>query len=65
VKRFFDIYGAQVTLRGKTTKKKAMPATMQDLGARQQITDQVMVGDVMHAAGGFFLSALAVPLSSH
>jgi hypothetical protein len=65
VKRFFDVCGTQaVGLRGETTKKKAMPATRQDLGARQQITDQVMVGDVMHAAGGFFFVSISSPLSS-
>jgi hypothetical protein len=52
VKRFFDIYGAQVPgIRGRTMNKKARASTMEDRGARPQLTSQEMTADVMYVAG--------------
>jgi hypothetical protein len=63
VKWFFDIYGAQVAgLRGKTTKKKITLATMYDTGLKEQIIDQVLVGDVMHVACEKFFISMSSPL---
>jgi hypothetical protein len=63
VRRFFDIYGAQVAaLRGKTTKKHVKGATMEDTRAKMQLTEQVMVADVMHVAGNKFLVSISSPL---
>jgi hypothetical protein len=63
VRRFFDIYGAQIpALRGKTTKRHARPTTMEDPGAKMQLTKQVMVADVMHICGVKFLVSVSSPL---
>jgi hypothetical protein len=52
VRRFFDIYGAQIpALRGKTTKRHPNVSTMEDRAAKHQITRQTMVADVMHVCG--------------
>jgi hypothetical protein len=63
VRRFFDIYGNQVpALRGKTSKKHAKAATMDDQTAKMQLTHQVMVADVMHVCGEKFLVSVSSPL---
>jgi len=63
VRRFFDIYGAQIpALRGKTTKRHTKGATMEDRAVRMQLTEQVMTADVMHVAGEKFLISVSSPL---
>jgi hypothetical protein len=62
VRRFYDIYGGQVaSLRGKTTKRHHRVATMEDRAAKQQITHQIMVADVMHVCGEKFLVSVSSP----
>jgi len=63
VRRFFDIYGAQVpALRGKTTRRHAKGTTMEDTQAKLQLTNQVLVADVMHVVGQKFLVSVSSPL---
>jgi hypothetical protein len=63
VRRFFDIYGAQISaLRGKTSRKHPKGAVMNDQTAKVQITHQVMVADVMHVCGEKFLVSISSPL---
>jgi hypothetical protein len=63
VRRFIDIYGAQIpALRGKTTKKHPNVSTMEDRAAKHQITRQTMVADVMNVCGEKFLVSISSPL---
>jgi len=63
VRRFYDIYGAQVPgIRGRTTKQHATPAVRADLESKEQITHQEMVMDVMHIVGQPFLISVSSPL---
>jgi hypothetical protein len=63
VRRFYDIYGAQVAaLRGKTTRQHAVQVAVEDRELREQRTRQVLVSDVMHACGHKFLVTLCSPL---
>jgi len=63
IRRFFDIYGGQIpALRGKTTKRHKTPTTMEDRAAKIQLTNQVMVADVMHVCGIKFLVSVSSPL---
>jgi hypothetical protein len=63
VKRFFDIYGAQVPgIRGRTVKKRVRPKTSEDRGAQLQITNQEMTADIMHVAGQKALVSVSKPL---
>jgi len=60
VRRFFDIYGAQIPeLRGKTTRRYPNVATMEDFAAKHQITHQTMVADVMLVCGEKFLVSVS------
>jgi len=63
IKRFFDIYGAQVPgLRGKTTKRHVSSHRTEDAMAKLQITNQQLVADVVHVAGEKFLLSISSPL---
>jgi hypothetical protein len=63
VRRFFDIHGAQIpALRGKTTRRHAKGAVMEDLQAKMQLTEQTMVADVMHVVGDKFIVSVSSPL---
>jgi hypothetical protein len=63
VRRFYDIYGAQVPgIRGRTTKQHATPAVRADIESKEQITHQEMVMDVMHIVGQPFLISVSSPL---
>jgi hypothetical protein len=63
VRRFFDIYGVQIpALRGKTMRRHAKGAVMEDSQAKMQLTEQTMVADVMHVVGEKFLVSVSSPL---
>ena len=63
VKRFFDIYGPQVSgLRGRTMKRRVRAAAEEDRGAKLQVTNQEMTADVMQAAGQKLLVSISKPL---
>jgi hypothetical protein len=63
VRRFFNIYGTQnPALRGKTTRRHAKGTTMEDTKAKLQLTNQVMVANIMHVAGEMFLVSVSSPL---
>jgi len=63
IKRFFDIYGAQVPgLRGKTTKRHVSRHRTEDAMAKLQIMNQQLVADVVHVAGEKFLLSISSPL---
>jgi hypothetical protein len=63
VKRFFDIYGAQLPgIRGRSMNRKAKHKTSEDRGARLQIKSQEMTADVMHVTGQKALVSVSKPL---
>jgi len=62
VKRFFDIYGAQVpSLRGKTTRRHVMVHRVENPTSKMQITDQQVIADVIHVVGEKFLLSISSP----
>jgi hypothetical protein len=63
VKRFFDIYGAQVpSLRGKATRRHVKVHRVENPTSKMQITDQQVVADMIHVAGEKFLLSISSPL---
>lgn len=63
VKRFFEIYGAQVPgIRGKTTNRNLRRASEEDRGAKLQLTSQEMTVDIMSAGGQNLMISVSRPL---
>jgi hypothetical protein len=64
VKRFFDIYGPQVSsIRGKMVKMHVNRSGREDTEAQiQELKNQELAMDVMHAAGEKFLVSVTSPL---
>ncbi len=64
VKRFFDIYGPQVSsVRGKTVKMHVNRSGREDTEAQtQELKNQELAMDIMHTAGEKFLVSVSLPL---
>jgi hypothetical protein len=63
VKRFYDIYGAQVAgIRGRTTHKHAVCTVTGDLGSKMERTLQEVVANVMYVASEKFVVSISSPL---